>query len=350
MIREMHKTLDLLSRNKHNYMSSGDYDLQKHDIEEGKKNIIFLDIDGVIQPYHLAERFNHDLDQLIDYLCDKYEDPIYKEMDKYDVGAAFYDWDEVAIGYLTKLIRITGAYVVVHSGWIASNNLPKIKALFRLYNLDEYIIDICAHASKERAVFEYIDANRDWIHRYVVIDDSSLMSVYGYSFVQPNDVMNMENYEQCVSILNNAYSFERKEEAINVFKQERCVLKVSYKPAVMQGKKLLFLKYNSCDKYLTESDCLITDNYIVKAFSDEAYEGIVAIEKKGSSTYHVVETRYYRPLALSDGCVIFFRPLRIYRDAYKIYDDNKKEIAEYARVCGKGGRRNAGSSMEENKW
>lgn len=72
-----------------------------------KRNIIFLDIDGVLQPYNQRERFDHDLDKLVDYLCDKYNDPIYGEMDKYDVGAAYYDWDDVAVGILTKLIRVS---------------------------------------------------------------------------------------------------------------------------------------------------------------------------------------------------------------------------------------------------
>lgn len=75
----MHKTLDLISEKKNDRNCK----LQKSDIEDGKKNIIFLDIDGVLQPYDQRKRFDHDLDKLVDYLCDKYNDPIYGEMDKH---------------------------------------------------------------------------------------------------------------------------------------------------------------------------------------------------------------------------------------------------------------------------
>lgn len=50
----MHKTLDLISEKRNDRNCK----LQKNDIEDGKKNIIFLDIDGVIQPYDQRERFD----------------------------------------------------------------------------------------------------------------------------------------------------------------------------------------------------------------------------------------------------------------------------------------------------
>lgn len=153
----MHKTLDLISEKRNDRNCK----LQKSDIEDGKKNIIFLDIDGVLQPYDQRKRFDHDLDKLVDYLCDKYNDPIYGEMDKYDVGAAYYDWDDVAVGILTKLIRVTASYVVIHSDWRMANNLVKLKALFRLYNLEDYVIAVCPQGDKKEAIYEYIEKNQD---------------------------------------------------------------------------------------------------------------------------------------------------------------------------------------------
>gem|GEM_PF-7095938 len=193
----MPKTLDLISEKK----NDRDRKLPNIDIEDGKKNIIFLDIDGVIQAYDQRECFDHDLDKLVDYLCDKYNDPIYREMDKYDVGAAYYDWDDVAVGILTKLIRVTASYVVIHSDWRMANNLVKLKALFRLYNLDDYVIGLCPQDDKEKVIFEYIEKNQSWIHRYVVIDDAEMITEFGHCFVKTSNIIDMDNYKQCVNVL-----------------------------------------------------------------------------------------------------------------------------------------------------
>ena len=40
--------------------------------------------------------------------------------------------------YVTKMLRVTNSYIVVHSGWKEYNNLEQMKALFRLYNLEDY--------------------------------------------------------------------------------------------------------------------------------------------------------------------------------------------------------------------
>lgn len=93
----------------------------------------------MIQPYDQRERFDHDLGKLVDYLCDKYNDPIYGEMDKYDVGAAYYDWDDGAVGILTKLIRVTASYVVIHSDWRMANNLVKSKGIINKLTVREII-------------------------------------------------------------------------------------------------------------------------------------------------------------------------------------------------------------------
>ena len=67
--------------------------------------VVFLDIDGVIQPYNNQFRFDHKLNETIDYLCEKYSDNIYRQIDIYDVCAAYYDWDEIAIAIIKKILN-----------------------------------------------------------------------------------------------------------------------------------------------------------------------------------------------------------------------------------------------------
>ena len=52
--------------------------------------IIFLDIDGVLQPGSARDRFNHDLEL---FKQEKIaENTAFAEVDRYDLGAVFYDW------------------------------------------------------------------------------------------------------------------------------------------------------------------------------------------------------------------------------------------------------------------
>lgn len=323
----MHKTLDLISEKK-KYRND---DLQKFDIEDGKKNIIFLDIDGVIQPYDSQERFDHDLNKLVDYLCDKYNHSIYREMDKYDIGAAYYDWDDIAVGILTKLIRTTASYVVVHSDWRMTNDLAKLKALFQLYNLEDYIIDVCPKGEKADAVTEYIEKNRGWIYRYVVIDDADMTANFGHCFVKTSDIINMNNYRQCVMVLSHMYLLNTEENLINVFKDNQCILKASYNSAVIQGEDILFLKYNKCCEKLIREDCIIAGNCLYKMLYNKTYSGIVAIDKKNSGTYEVVNQMYYHPIEIGNGYVMFYKPFKIWARSYDVYDNNRSEIAGYVK-------------------
>lgn len=324
----MHKTLDLISEKKYDRT----HVLQNCKIEDGKKNIIFLDIDGVIQPYDQRERFDHDLIRLIDYLCEKYNDPVYRKMDKYDVGAAYYDWDDIAVGILTKLIRATGSYIVIHSDWRTANDLAMLKALFRLYNLDDYVIDACPEGNKEDAVFEYIEKNRDWIHRYAVIDDADMTAAFGHCFVRTSDIISMDDYRQCINVLSHTYSLNIEGNLINVFRDDQCILKVPYVSAVIQGESIFFLRYNKCCEILIQKDCLIADNYLFKMLYNKTHSGIVAIDEKDSKTYEVVNQMYYHPVEIGNGYVMFYKPFKKnWLHAFDIYDYNRGEIAEYVK-------------------
>ena len=62
--------------------------------------MIFLDIDGVLQPYDNTERFKHDLKETVEEVSKKFDDKIYFTMDPYDVAAVYYDWDDKAVRLL----------------------------------------------------------------------------------------------------------------------------------------------------------------------------------------------------------------------------------------------------------
>lgn len=156
-------------------------------------NIIFLDIDGVIQPTRHTNRFLYDLDKLPNYIATKMKDEYYLNMDKYDLGACYYDWDEIAIGILKKALNETNSYLVIHSGWKDVLTKEDILALFRLHNLDEYIIDILDKGDKIRVINEYLEKNKN-IKDYLILDDCHFELHFGDHFHLVKDCLVMQDY------------------------------------------------------------------------------------------------------------------------------------------------------------
>ena len=107
-----------------------------------RRIVIFLDIDGVLQPPSRQTRFKHDLEELRRSLADKFDDATYLSMDKYDLGAVYHDWDSESVERLRALCADFGASVVVSSDWRRSNSIRGLQALFRVHDLHEYVTDV----------------------------------------------------------------------------------------------------------------------------------------------------------------------------------------------------------------
>ena len=77
-------------------------------------NIIFLDIDGVLQPYSSQKRFEINRKELKEKLSKELgiDYSIYNE---YDVAAAACDWDKDAVDRIKNIIEKTEAKIVVSS-------------------------------------------------------------------------------------------------------------------------------------------------------------------------------------------------------------------------------------------
>lgn len=188
----MHKALSHIS---------GDASYYRDKIQ--KKNIIFLDIDGVIGPLKNHYREDHDEIATVDYLVKRYGDEIYKTIATFFVTTAYYDWDESAIGFLKKLLYTTHSYIVIHSDWRDLFNLEQIRALFDLYDMSDYILDCCDKGPKNRAIKKYLDLNKDMINNYVVLDDSKHLGEFGENFVKVEDFLGKEEFEVALKILNS---------------------------------------------------------------------------------------------------------------------------------------------------
>ena len=171
--------------------------------------VIFLDIDGVLQPPERQTRFKHDLDELRRSLADRFDDATYLSMDKYDLGAVYHDWDSEAVDRLRVLCADFGARIVVSSDWRRSNSIGRLQALFRVHDLHEYVID----ATKEidgpphyRAgeVKEYVESHPE-IERFVIIDDGFRLEfdeIFPEQFVHTGYHFDADNERRARQILS----------------------------------------------------------------------------------------------------------------------------------------------------
>ncbi len=178
---------------------------------DAANKVIFLDIRGVLQPTDNQERFDHNLDEVVKMVAEKYHDDNFFKLDKYDVGAVYYDWDNISVGILHQLLRDTNSHFVISSDWRDFNDLESLKTLFKLHNLDEYIVGVCdpdeLGSGDQRVKFinKYLDEHP--IDKYAVIDDLYLFTAFGERFRQSDIKLSIDDYYYLKMILNYDISF-----------------------------------------------------------------------------------------------------------------------------------------------
>lgn len=177
-------------------------------------DIIFLDIDGVLQPFCNQKRFKHDLDELKQVCAADYDDQAYLDIYRYDLGAVYYDWDTSAVARLKRLCETTKAKIVISSNWRLDKDMATLKRLFRIHGLDSYIIGVTPNLENDlklqgtyydrwHEVSAYLSENST-VRRYVILDDNYVTGFkqhHGDHFVQCVSKLNEDNYDIALGIL-----------------------------------------------------------------------------------------------------------------------------------------------------
>ena len=178
--------------------------------------VIFLDIDGVIQPTWKQKRFEHldEMDEMakrLDAQIPGYEYYRYVTVEKYpgcvftaysrkcSLAAVCFDWDKDAVEYLRQVLEQHDAKIVISSDWRDGGEFT-MKSFLAIYGLDKYFYDMLeglsyrppterqARAQKyfgsvrkenqrydERAadIRNYLDLHKE-VTAYVAVDDRNL--------------------------------------------------------------------------------------------------------------------------------------------------------------------------------
>ena len=172
-------------------------------------NIVFLDIDGVLQPYDAEYRFLNIDRSIIKKLSKKYNID-YSIYDFYDVAAVYYDWDEQAVSRLKYVLDETKSKIIVSSDWRCFNKSYKMPELLKIQGLDKYwyadnvILDYEPGDTVETIRAREIKNSlcKYQIDNYVVLDDwKELHNYFPDNSVITHNVMSIDNMHECIRIL-----------------------------------------------------------------------------------------------------------------------------------------------------
>jgi len=188
---------------------------------EDVKKVVFLDIDGVLQPFDSSERYDHmsprDSDGLNRKLLSEHGVD-YGRYSAHDVASVYYDWDKDSVAQLKRVLDGTGAKIVLSSSW-REPTLNRMLDLFRIHGLHDRFIDVTPilwleglegiqpryDGLHERVVeiLTHLEANPH-IERYVVVDDMDLRAGLEGHFVWTGREgrLTREHADRCIRILN----------------------------------------------------------------------------------------------------------------------------------------------------
>ena len=167
------------------------------------KKTIFLDIDGVLQPGGWQKRFDIDRKALQRTLTETLNAD-YVRLDEYDVAAVYCDWDKAGVELLKKLLTTYEARIIISSSWRRSKTLEELQHLFRIHDLDKYVVGAIPMPDDERPlrIQQFMDKDHE-MGKFVILDDDcwSLRQKFPDNLVCCPNRFTEKEYEQAAQIL-----------------------------------------------------------------------------------------------------------------------------------------------------
>ena len=170
--------------------------------------IVFLDIDGVLQPHDSENRFYMSDKSLVDELSKKHNIN-YSDYSIYDVMAVYYDWDEQAIARLKYILEKTNAKIIISSDWRSEKKPNKMADLLEIHGLGKYWfadneINHDYIPNPQRRALEIKNSLAKYpIEDFVVLDDmSGLDEYFPENIVKTSNYIGIADMEKSIKILN----------------------------------------------------------------------------------------------------------------------------------------------------
>jgi hypothetical protein len=175
---------------------------------------LFLDIDGVIQPFtdHYLEYVNDNdkMENLFKELESEFKVD-YRKFHKYDVATAYCDWDRDAVKEVKRVLDATGAKIVVSSSWRSGASGDYLPFLLRMHDLQKYLYGYTPlfngwseyeglEHDRSIEILEYLKMH-PYIKKWVAIDDKDLSRDFPENSVITYPKITVEDANRCIEIL-----------------------------------------------------------------------------------------------------------------------------------------------------
>lgn len=163
--------------------------------------IVFLDIDGVLNPVSLRS-----LPQLDPYLNQKIAkksgNTAYLELSSSTLHLVCKCWDKEAVRLLDHFCREENMQIVISSSWGIFYSLAKLKLLFAIHKMDDLLIDTTPYIGRRHEnILGYVHAHQE-ISAWVALDDLDMSHYLKNHCVTTKRVLQKEDIMKAKQLLS----------------------------------------------------------------------------------------------------------------------------------------------------
>lgn len=172
-------------------------------------NVVFLDIDGVLNSSQLFKRLSNtepteEETALATEIANKYYHGYPVDMLVHDLRSI----DPICVGYLNQIIEASAAIVILSSSWRYCHNIVGLQKLLEFRGFKGMLVDITPVNVKgpERLrgyeIQAWLDLNRD-VENIVILDDDTDMAHLSSHLVRTDLAVGLteENAHQAISVI-----------------------------------------------------------------------------------------------------------------------------------------------------
>lgn len=132
--------------------------------------IVFLDIDGVLNPVSLRSLPHLD-PYLNQKIAGKSGNNAYLELSSSTLHLVCECWDKEAVRLLDHFCREENLQIVISSSWGIFYSLAKLKLLFAIYKMEDLLIDTTPYIGRRHEnILSYVHSHQE-INAWIALDD-----------------------------------------------------------------------------------------------------------------------------------------------------------------------------------